>query len=177
MQQRYFDDYVEAYIKHGHRAFTRSFRWNVLVGLYTIGELDDDAEKGLQRTFTSKIHGGGQTDESSFYRRIWPIRKAEYGPVVTTVRLGRLADANDVTVPDYSVSTVHMEFGQTDGRVWIRDLGSHNGTALNGIKISEKEAVDILDEAELAVGRVKFEYLARETFYERVARMAKARAD
>ncbi|MFD9030322.1 FHA domain-containing protein [Streptomyces sp. NPDC059567] len=49
-----------------------------------------------------------------------------------TVRIGRGPD-NDLVVDDLVVSRRHAELlAQPDGTYWIHDLGSHNGTFLNG---------------------------------------------
>ncbi|NBM18122.1 FHA domain-containing protein [Streptomyces sp. GC420] len=49
-----------------------------------------------------------------------------------TVRIGRSAD-NDLVVDDLVVSRRHAELRiHPDGTYWIYDLGSHNGTYLNG---------------------------------------------
>ncbi|GGT79496.1 MULTISPECIES: ABC transporter ATP-binding protein/permease [Streptomyces] len=49
-----------------------------------------------------------------------------------TVRIGRAPD-NDLVVDDLVVSRRHAELlAHPDGTYWIQDLGSHNGTYLNG---------------------------------------------
>ncbi|MCH0542917.1 FHA domain-containing protein [Streptomyces sp. MUM 203J] len=49
-----------------------------------------------------------------------------------TVRIGRAVD-NDVVIDDLVVSRRHAELRlRPDGTYWIHDLGSHNGTFLNG---------------------------------------------
>jgi pSer/pThr/pTyr-binding forkhead associated (FHA) protein len=50
------------------------------------------------------------------------------------VIVGRLA-SNDITIPDHNVSREHAEFVQ-EGNGWaIEDLGSTNGTYVNGEEI------------------------------------------
>ncbi|WP_411573459.1 FHA domain-containing protein [Streptomyces fradiae] len=54
-----------------------------------------------------------------------------------TVRIGRASD-NDVVVDDLVVSRHHAELvARPDGTYLIRDLGSHNGTFLNGRPVDE----------------------------------------
>ncbi|MEV7282545.1 FHA domain-containing protein [Streptomyces sp. NPDC093111] len=49
-----------------------------------------------------------------------------------SVRIGRAPD-NDLVVDDLTVSRRHAELqAAPDGTYWIQDLGSHNGTFLNG---------------------------------------------
>ncbi|MFD3666014.1 FHA domain-containing protein [Streptomyces sp. NPDC058659] len=53
----------------------------------------------------------------------------------TSVRIGRAPD-NDVVVSDLVVSRRHAELrARPDGTYWIHDLGSHNGTFLNGRRV------------------------------------------
>ncbi|MEU8519899.1 FHA domain-containing protein [Streptomyces sp. NBC_01216] len=52
-----------------------------------------------------------------------------------TVRIGRAPD-NDLVVDDLVVSRRHAELlAHPDGTYWIHDLGSHNGTYLNGRRV------------------------------------------
>ncbi|MFB8249006.1 FHA domain-containing protein [Streptomyces sp. NPDC001046] len=53
------------------------------------------------------------------------------------MRIGRALD-NELVVSDLQVSRHHAEFHATpDGRMEIRDLGSHNGTYVNGLPIAK----------------------------------------
>ncbi len=56
-------------------------------------------------------------------------------PSTVTV-IGRRKDC-DLCVPLMSVSRRHCELNLDQGRLTIRDLGSKNGTFLNGVKVSE----------------------------------------
>src|SRR5690606_24642242 len=47
--------------------------------------------------------------------------------------LGRSSEALPIT--DSTVSRRHAELTPDDGRWWLRDLGSQNGTYLNGVRI------------------------------------------
>jgi len=43
----------------------------------------------------------------------------------------------DLHLRDRGISRRHAEFRLQDGRVWVRDLGSRNGTLLSGVQIAE----------------------------------------
>ncbi|OIJ66585.1 FHA domain-containing protein [Streptomyces mangrovisoli] len=60
-----------------------------------------------------------------------------------TVRIGRAAD-NDLVVDDLLVSRHHAELRvRSDGSYEIADLGSHNGTYLNGRAVTGPDAADV----------------------------------
>jgi ABC transport system ATP-binding/permease protein len=53
-------------------------------------------------------------------------------PIGTSTTLGR---NGDITLAVDSISGQHLKIGNENGRLWIEDLGSTNGTAVNGKKI------------------------------------------
>ncbi|HKQ39157.1 MAG TPA: FHA domain-containing protein, partial [Verrucomicrobiae bacterium] len=53
-------------------------------------------------------------------------------------RVGR-AETNDFHIPEASVSSSHCEIIKADGCVRLRDLGSTNGTFVNGARVTEIE--------------------------------------
>ncbi|MFJ8659905.1 FHA domain-containing protein [Streptomyces sp. NPDC093795] len=70
-----------------------------------------------------------------------------------TIRIGR-APENDVVVSDLVVSRRHAELrAQPDGTYWIHDLGSHNGTFLNGAPVVDAR---VTPEDIVGIGRCAF---------------------
>jgi len=65
--------------------------------------------------------------------------------------MGRDA-GNDIAVPDEAASARHASLEIHDGEWWIEDLGSTNGTLVNGVRIEKRERVRPGDE--IAIGRV-----------------------
>lgn len=62
-------------------------------------------------------------------------QKLEFELTIDHARIGRGLD-NDIVVPDPSVSTNHGELLlKSDGRVEIHDLGSTNGTIVDGVRV------------------------------------------
>jgi len=53
------------------------------------------------------------------------------------IRIGR-REGNDWVLPDGSVSGTHCEVEHNESGFWVRDLGSTNGTKVNGEPIKEK---------------------------------------
>jgi pSer/pThr/pTyr-binding forkhead associated (FHA) protein len=67
-------------------------------------------------------------------------------------RLGRSAE-NSVVLEDQFVSAVHAIVLLRDGRWWVRDAGSTNGTVLNGSNVVDESP--LRDGDELQVGGVR----------------------
>jgi len=65
--------------------------------------------------------------------------------------IGRDA-GNDVPLSDEAASARHAVLELRDGEWWIEDLGSTNGTVVNGIRIERAERLHFGDE--LAIGRI-----------------------
>src|SRR5438552_1165308 len=66
--------------------------------------------------------------------------------------LGRAA-TNRVVVKDELCSREHAEVYQGDGRWYVRDLGSLNGTRLNDLPLTEERPLEPRDE--IQIGRTK----------------------
>ncbi|MFB7589037.1 FHA domain-containing protein [Streptomyces sp. NPDC056169] len=72
---------------------------------------------------------------------------------VHSIRIGRAPD-NDVVVDDLVVSRRHAELqARPDGTYWIHDLGSHNGTFLNGRRVVDAR---VTPEDIVGIGRCAF---------------------
>ena len=90
------------------------------------------------------------TGMSSVDRRPTSVRRAP----ARLLRIGRAPD-NDLVVPDLSVSRVHAELRNLgDGRYEIADLGSHNGTFVNGQRIAS--ATTVTEQDLIGIGRATF---------------------
>lgn len=64
-------------------------------------------------------------------------------------QVGRRPDVN-CCLPDTSVSKLHAEFIASDFSLFVRDLGSTNGTYVNGIRIHETVPIDECDVVQFA---------------------------
>jgi len=63
---------------------------------------------------------------------------------------------NEIEVRDRTVSRFHCEvFVDRDGRAWVKDLGSRNGTRVNGVRVREAE---LQDGMVLRVGQLELEF-------------------
>ncbi|HUG07054.1 MAG TPA: FHA domain-containing protein [Candidatus Limnocylindria bacterium] len=78
-------------------------------------------------------------------------RVGERFPLRASTSIGRDA-GNDVPLSDEAASARHAVLELRDGEWWIEDLGSTNGTLVNGTRIERAERVRSGDE--LAIGRI-----------------------
>lgn len=69
-------------------------------------------------------------------------------------RIGR-SRSNDIVISDPSVSRFHAEAEYHQGKIYLKDLGSTNGTQVNGKLIKEKR---LADGDVVIFGGVKFEF-------------------
>lgn len=55
-----------------------------------------------------------------------------------TNRIGREAKTNDIVIAGFGISVAHAEARVTDDAILLRDLGSSNGTFVNGERITQQ---------------------------------------
>jgi transcriptional regulator with PAS, ATPase and Fis domain len=77
---------------------------------------------------------------------VWPLRKNEHV-------VGR--ESEDLLLPVSAVSRKHASFSRENGEWIVRDLGSRNGTLVNGRPISEA-TLENMDEVRIGDAIVKF---------------------
>ena len=73
-----------------------------------------------------------------------------------SVVLGKKKDAVDVVLEDSTVSRRHARFFRQEGRLYIEDLNSTNGTFKNGIPLLPHQKMEVFPEDELRFGRLEF---------------------
>ncbi len=70
----------------------------------------------------------------------------------TYATLGRAPD-NHIVLTDTYVSSYHARLDRRDGEWWLTDLGSRNGTLLNGVPITK--SVPLADGDVIGIGHVE----------------------
>ena len=68
------------------------------------------------------------------------------------VSLGRSSD-NDIQLTDKYTSRNHLVLWGKDGRFFVKDLGSENGTYVNGRKIPSGKIVELRESQSILVGK------------------------
>lgn len=67
-------------------------------------------------------------------------------------------DSNDIVIKDNFISKSHAQIIKDEDLYFIEDLGSANGTYLNGQRISD--AIELKDKDMIGVGQVEFLFVA-----------------
>jgi hypothetical protein len=93
-------------------------------------EADDTVTAGMVRIGSTEVPG----QRAAWATLIGP--STELAVTVNRCVIGRSSDA-DVTIPIDSVSRRHAMLWQEDGTSWMYDLGSANGTFVDGAAASE----------------------------------------
>ncbi len=60
----------------------------------------------------------------------------------TVTTLGRTSDNTAAFITDSNVSRYHAEIEERDGEFWLIELGSSNGTTVNGEKVDSEKSLD-----------------------------------
>ncbi len=74
--------------------------------------------------------------------------------------IGRSA-RNDLCVEDPFASRLHAEIRRRGDSFWISDLGSANGTLINGMRLTSQVQHPLHDGDELQLGRVRIRVAVR----------------
>jgi hypothetical protein len=81
-----------------------------------------------------------------------PLQTGDVVDLRAHATLGRASD-NHVVLVDTYVSSYHARLDRRDGEWWLTDLGSRNGTLLNGVPITK--SVPLADGDVIGVGQVE----------------------
>ncbi len=66
--------------------------------------------------------------------------------------IGRLSAANMIVIRDEFVSGLHAEISVFDNRIYVKDIGSTNGTYVNGVKVPPAGQHEIAIGDEVTIG-------------------------
>lgn len=107
---------------------------------------------------------------------VLPIMKPGEGAAGNNTRifLGR-ASNNDLVVPHPTVSKLHAYFAKDNDKWWLVDVGSSNGTKMNGLRAPVRARVSLNDGDTLLFGRCAFAYMSPRRLLELLLAMAPQR--
>lgn len=107
---------------------------------------------------------GGKTKKSKKYYALevvgvpdtLDVSRGSVFPVNGTISIGR-KDDNSISIDDPYISQVHAEVIVNDGRIFVNDLDSTNGTFVNGKSVNGKQELYTGDKIE--IGRITFKVI------------------
>jgi hypothetical protein len=109
---------------------------------------DADWPAALPTHIEQLVHEPGPSLRAVLVATDGPAKDETYVIPIEGATVGRLPE-NGVCLPDDRLSREHARIEFRDGRFWLRDLGSRNGTALNGNLISSPQSLSTGDTIEL----------------------------
>ncbi len=98
-----------------------------------------------------QVHGDSTTVGPSVVPKLYILRGDSAGkthPLKFKTRVGRESD-NDVVIVDPRISRYHFQISFEDGKWLLSDLGSVNGTYINGMLVSVPQALSHGDQIQL----------------------------
>ncbi len=125
------------------------------------------AKEELNKTVIFEVDAAESASSSSesLKHAIYPLVKSEYASGrIHIFPIGRV-DGNDMIMPDYAISKQHAIIEIKRGDYLIRDVGSTNGTFINGKRV-DKKPVQIRDKDIVAFARYEFTFLFPESLYD-----------
>jgi hypothetical protein len=116
---------------------------------------------------------GTEAGKKGMEQQVSLIRKSARNPFAQQIYIGR-APNNDVVIDDPSVSKSHAFLDQEGARWRITDMGSANGTWLNGVKVGDNTPRDLIDGVKLTLGTLEMQFFTPQNFYRYVAALLQA---
>ena len=72
--------------------------------------------------------------------------------------IGKVKGRVDLALSDPSVSSIHARILMDEGRAYLQDCHSTNGTYLNGVPLEAEEKVLLEKDDEIGIGKLRFSY-------------------
>jgi len=160
---RYVREYSNLLSEIGPLAFRDRFKHSVLVGFGLVAQVDEQPQGWPRRTLPLSPFDECLAAQSVL-DRVWVIQHRTPTDSVGPITLGQDED-NDVVLSDPSVSGRHCRFILKPDGGHVEDLGSLNGTQVNGARLALKVPTVLRDRAAVVIGRIKTQYLTRASFY------------
>ena len=112
----------------------------------------------------SKSMGASLSASESLKHAVYPLVKGEYPATPRgAYYIGRI-NGNDMIMPDYAISKRHAIIDVEDGKYYLRDAGSTNGTKINGLRLAKKRVM-LKDKDVIGFARYEFTFLYPKSLY------------
>lgn len=161
---RSLEYYARELKRLGKREFRLQYGKPALLGTGMVAEVSPSGARGSSGTM--KMTAVTEPHETATLRgRVWLITKGPDGPMGPAITAGRSA-YNDMVIADYTVSDRHCQFRYEPGRLLVSDLGSLNGTFVNGVELFENDKIKLLPQDTIVIGRFMFSFVTGQAFFD-----------
>lgn len=112
----------------------------------------------------SGTNPGASPASEALKHAIYPLVKGEYSTTSSKSFIIGRVDGNDMIMPDFAISKKHATINMDSSSFYLKDLGSTNGTLVNGIRL-DKKSLKIHDKDVLSFARYEFTFLYPSSLY------------
>jgi hypothetical protein len=157
--------------EHDAEVFVKLIQRPVLVGsaiktgiISTQSGMASDELNSTQIFEPTKSMGASLSASESLKHAVYPLVKGEYPATPRgSFYIGRI-NGNDMIMPDYAISKRHAIIDIEDGKYYLRDAGSTNGTKINGSRMAKKRVL-LKDKDVVGFARYEFTFLYPKSLY------------
>jgi hypothetical protein len=151
---------VEQLEKRGEEGFRHKYPHSFLVLRFS--PPDDPEDVDLQ-TVETKLSDFNHEEKRKPIVKIVPLEKSNRNAFKTKITVGR-AKNNDVIIRASKVSKIHAAFVIGKGDWQLLDMGSVNGTVVNGERLEKNQSVKLNSGDMISFWRYVFEYHDLDSF-------------
>ena len=112
----------------------------------------------------SGTNPGASPASEALKHAIYPLIKGEYSTTSSRAFVIGRIDGNDMIMPDFAISKKHATINMDSNSFYLKDLGSTNGTFVNGKRL-DKKSLKIHDQDVLSFARYEFTFLFPSSLY------------
>jgi len=112
----------------------------------------------------SGTNPGASPASEALKHAIYPLVKGEYSTTSSKSFIIGRVDGNDMIMPDFAISKKHATINMDSSSFYLKDLGSTNGTLVNGTRL-DKKSLKIHDKDVLSFARYEFTFLYPSSLY------------
>jgi hypothetical protein len=131
--------------------------------LVVINRPPEDREWMDPRTAESKLSDIGEIEMRSQSGEAVAVAKSNRNAFKSVITVGR-ARNNDIVLRAPKISKLHAQFLPDEDGCRLSDLGSANGTSVNGVLLKKDQSVRLNSGDEIAFWRYTFEYHDLDSF-------------
>lgn len=154
------DFLVEQLKKRGEDRFRRKYQHSFLVLRFS--PPDDTEEVDLQ-TVETQLSDFDQEEKRKPIVKVIALEKSDRNAFKTKITVGR-AKNNDVIIRAAKVSKIHAAFVIGKDEWQLMDMGSVNGTVVNGERLEKNQSVKLNSGDMISFWRYVFEYHDLDSF-------------